>query len=347
MTRIWASPRPGHGFSRGSNWKPAASSAAPSPASRRSLSGAAPDLGWGVTSTYLDDQDLLIEQLNPENPDEDTAPPTAGSPARNAPVDHPDQGRGTPYHHAPLVRKRPAPARCAQLGLAEITPPGHVAALSWTALSADDTSMSAVMGIMRATNVQEAIEAGRLHVAPAQNLTLIDQETIAMKVVGALPRRFAGHQSQGRIPSQGWLPENRWDGTLPYSANPEFVSPPGGILGNTNNKIIDRPFPYHVSFDWGDTQRVQRWERLMQGREVHTRDSFVEAQLDTVSITARTLLPLIAAELWFTGEAAPEGTPERRRQRALELLADWNGEMNEHLPEPLIYAAWLRACRTG
>ena len=76
---------------------------------------------------------------------------------------------------------------------------------------------------------------------------------------------------------------------------------------------------------------------------MHTRESFIEAQLDTVSITARTLLPLVGADLWFTGEAAPEGTPERQRQRALALLADWNGEMNEHLPEPLIYAAWMRA----
>ncbi len=78
-------------------------------------------------------------------------------------------------------------------------------------------------------------------------------------------------------------------------------------------------------------------------REVHTRESFIEAQLDTVSYTARSLLPLVAADLWFTGEAAPEGTPERQRQRALLLLAEWNGEMNEHLPEPLIYAAWMRA----
>jgi penicillin amidase len=31
------------------------------------------------------------------------------------------------------------------------------------------------------------------------------------------------------------------------------------------------------------------------------------------------------------------------RQRALKLLAEWNGEMNEHLPEPLIYSAWMRA----
>lgn len=81
----------------------------------------------------------------------------------------------------------------------------------------------------------------------------------------------------------------------------------------------------------------------MQIRRVHTRDSFIEAQLDTVSFTARSLLPLIGADLWFTGEAAPEGTPERQRQRALDLLSSWNGEMNEHLPEPLIYAAWMRA----
>jgi len=81
----------------------------------------------------------------------------------------------------------------------------------------------------------------------------------------------------------------------------------------------------------------------MQSREVHTRESFIEAQLDTVSYTARALLPLVAANLWFTGQAAPEGTPERQRQRALDLLANWNGEMNEHMPEPLIYAAWMRA----
>ncbi|MGA1234822.1 MAG: penicillin acylase family protein, partial [Lutimaribacter sp.] len=89
-------------------------------------------------------------------------------------------------------------------------------------------------------------------------------------------------------------------------------------------------------------QDFERWQRLMQSRQVHTRDSFIEAQLDTVSPTARSLLPLIGAELWFTGAPAPQGTPERQRQIALQLLAEWNGEMNEHLPEPLIYMAWVR-----
>jgi penicillin amidase len=199
------------------------------------------------------------------------------------------------------------------------------------------------MALMRAKTVQEGIAASADYIAPAQNLTLVDRENIAMKTIGAMPRRDANHQSQGRLPSPGWIPANRWQGMMPFTANPEFVAPAGGILGNTNNKTVDRPFPNHVSFVWGDTQRVQRWQRLMQTRAVHTRDSFIEAQLDAVSFTARSLLPLIGAELWFTGEAAPDGTPERKRQEALTLLAGWSGEMNEHLPEPLLYSAWLRS----
>jgi penicillin amidase len=121
------------------------------------------------------------------------------------------------------------------------------------------------------------------------------------------------------------------------------VNPPSGILGNTNNKTVDRPFPRHLTFRWGDTQRIQRWLTLMQTREVHTRDSFIEAQLDTVDPTSRALLPLIGADLWYTGTPAAEGTPDRLRQRALILLAEWNGEMNEHMPEPLIAQAWIRS----
>ena len=203
--------------------------------------------------------------------------------------------------------------------------------------------MSAALALMYAGSVDEALTAADAYVAPSQNLTVVDDTRIAMKTVGAMPRRDANHQSQGRLPSLGWRRENRWQGVFPSASNPVFTDPTGGIVGNTNNKTVDRPFPLHVSYDWGDSQRVMRWQGLMQGREVHTRDSFIEAQLDTVSITARALLPLIGADLWFTGEAAPDGTPERLRQRALDLLANWNGEMNEHLPEPLIYTAWLRA----
>ena len=305
------------------------------------LTGRSDRLGWGLTTAYVDDQDVLIEELNPETAEEYRTP-TGFKPfeTRSSIIKIADAEPVTLTlrwtANGPVL-----PGSFASLGA--VTPPGHVAALSWTVLSPRDTSIQAALGVMRAQTVAQAITASENYIAPAQNLTLADQGSIAMKTIGAIPRRDLNHQSQGRMPSFGWRPENRWQGRMPYTSNPGFVAPLGGILGNTNNKTVARPFPNHVSFDWGDTQRVQRWQRLMQAREVHSRDSFIEAQLDTVSFTARTLLPLIASELWFTGQAAPDGTPERQRQRALTLLAEWNGEMNEHWPEPLIYAAWMRA----
>ncbi|WP_151717528.1 penicillin acylase family protein [Gemmobacter serpentinus] len=297
-------------------------------------------LGWGLTTAYVDDQDVFIEEVNPENPEEYRTPEGwKRFQTRRTILQVKD---GDPITLTLRWTENGPVLPGSHYDLASITPGGHVASVGWTALSDKDTSMSAAIALMQASNRAAALEAGRLVVAPAQNLMLADRDGIAMQVVGAVPARDPRHETQGRMPAPGWKPENRWQGIEPYDTNPRFVDPVSGILGNTNNKTIDRPFPQHLSFNWGDTQRIQRWLALMKTREVHTRESFIEAQLDTVSPAARSLLPLIGAELWFTGEAAPEGTPERMRQKALDLMAKWNGEMNEHLPEPLIYQAWMR-----
>ncbi len=304
------------------------------------LSGRSADLGWGVTTAYMDDQDILIEEVNPDNPTEYRGI-NGWVPFRTRDsIITVKDGQAVTLRLRWTANGPVMPADKFDLGT--ITPPGHVTAIAWTGLSGQDPSMSAAMAIMRAQTVRAAINAGETYIAPAQNMVIADRNRVALKTVGAMPARDARHQSRGRYPAFGYLPENRWQGRFPYAENPEFINPDGGIVGNTNNKTIDRDFPYHVSHHWGDTQRINRWKRLMQARNVHTRDSFIEAQLDSVSFTARTLLTLMGADLWYTGDAAPEGTPERNRQVALDLLSAWNGEMNEHLPEPLIYAAWVR-----
>ncbi len=304
------------------------------------LSGRSDYLGWGLTSSYLDDQDLFIEKLNPDDPEEYLTP--------------------TGYKRFEIRQKiitvkdanpRTITMRWTENGpvlpgahydLAAITPPGHVASLGWTVLSARDTSVGALFHMMKSQSVDEYLDAGETFIAASQNATVVSGTEIAMQTLGALPLRDMRHQTQGRMPAPGWIETNRWRGRIPYGQNPRFRDPKGGILGNTNNKFTDAPYPNHISHSWGDTQRIHRWRRLMQTREVHTRESFIEAQLDTFSYTAQSLLSLIAKDLWYSGTAAPEGTPERQRQIALLMLADWKGEMNEHMPEPLIYAAWMR-----
>jgi penicillin amidase len=298
-------------------------------------------LAWGFTSAYVDDQDVIIERLNPENPNQyETPDGMAAFSSRPSIINI----AGAEPITLTLRWSANGPILSDQdFNLGTVTPPGHVAALSWTLLTAQDRSASAVSNLMFANSIDDALDGLQDMVAPAQNIGLVDHQNIALKTVGHVPRRDVRHQSQGRFPTPGWHRENLWQGVMPYRSNPSFVRPQGGIVGNTNNKMVDRAFPNHVSFVWGDSQRVHRWKRLMESRNVHTRDSFIEAQLDTVSYTARSILPLVGSELWFTGEAAAEGSRDRQRQIALELLANWNGEMNEHLPEPLIYAAWMRA----
>tara|TARA_B100000780_G_scaffold22075_1_gene14195 strand:- start:9514 stop:11991 length:2478 start_codon:yes stop_codon:yes gene_type:complete len=305
------------------------------------LVGRSAHLGWGLTTANIDDTDVFIEKLNPNNPNEylslngflpfikkqsiikikDAAPITINLLwTENGPV--------LPSSH---------------YNLGAITPEGYVTSVAWTLLSNNDTSIEAAFDIMTSHTVQSALKASRTYIAPGQNLTLADKNQIAMRTIGALPKRDPRNQSRGRMPAAGWLSVNRWQGMFDQSVNPVFLNPTGGVLGNTNNKYIDRPFPEHISYDWSDTQRVQRWSRLMQNREAHTRDSFIEAQLDSISSTARTILPLIGAELWFQSTETTFDRILEQRSVALNLLANWNGDMNEHLPEPLIYSAWIRA----
>ncbi len=305
------------------------------------LVGRNPHLAWGLTSAYLDDMDLYVEELNPDNPLQYRTPAGwADFETRRAIIEVAGEDPVT----ITLRRTENGPViPGVHYDIGAVTPPGHVMSLAWTALTDENTSIQTGLNLMRAQSIEAALEAGEDYVAPAQNLMLASADgRIAMQVIGHMPWRMTGHQTQARMPAPGWIEDNRWQGITQYFANPTFLDPETGLLGNTNNKMVERDFPLHVSFHWGDTQRITRLQRLMEVREVHTRDSFIEAQLDTVSAAARNILPLVARELWFTGEAAPEGSPERRRQRALALLAEWNGEMNEHLPEPLIYAAWMR-----
>ena len=305
------------------------------------LVGRSAHLGWGLTTANIDDTDVYIEKVNPENPNEylslnefvpfikkQSIIKIKDSTSITIDLLWTENGPVLPSNH---------------YNLGAITPEGYVTSVAWTLLSAHDTSIEAAFDVMASHSVQSAMKASRAYVAPGQNLTLADKNQIAMRTIGALPKRDPRNQSRGRMPTAGWLSVNRWQGMFDQSVNPVFLNPTGGVLGNTNNKYIDRPFPEHISYDWSDTQRVQRWVRLMQNREAHTRDSFIEAQLDSISSTARTILPLIGAELWFQSKGTPFNRLLEQRKVALNLLANWNGEMNEHLPEPLIYSAWIRA----
>ena len=226
-------------------------------------------------------------------------------------------------------------------GLAGITPRDHRISLAHTGLSARDTSISAWLDIMQSRSTGAALSKAKDFIAPSYNLLIADPKSVALQVVGAHPKRDANHQGAGKIPAQSWVSQNQWKGMVPASDLPKVINPSSGIIANTNNKLTDMPFPDHLSHSWDGTYRMLRLNQLLNGRRIHTRESFQEAQLDDISFAARAVLALIAKELWFTTDAAETGSAEAFKADALELLANWNGEMSEHTPEPLLFTAWL------
>ena len=228
-------------------------------------------------------------------------------------------------------------------GIFEVTPENHVVALAATALRGDDLSLEAFLNLMKSKSVSKAQSALDAFQSPSLTLTLVDDENIALFATGLRPERNPAHQTLGKYPSLGENKNNRWSGFLPEETSPRIVNPADGIIVTSNNKLTDEAFPNHGAFAWGDSQRIQRLSRLLGERKVHTNESFKETQLDNISYTARSLLPLVAADLFFTEESGALGTQAQNRRLAMTLLADWNGDMDEYRPEPLIYAAWMRA----
>ncbi|HHC29413.1 MAG TPA: penicillin acylase family protein, partial [Rhodobacterales bacterium] len=184
------------------------------------LVGRSDAFGWGLTSSYMDDQDVFIERLNPDDPGEVLTP----------------DGYKPLQTRASIIRVKDQPPVTIELrwsengpvlpgnhyGLAAVTPKGHVAAIGWTMLTAQDRSMTSALHLMQSKSVAEGLRAGAAFLAPSQNITMIDANSIALKTVGAMPRRTAGHMTQGRLPAPGWEAANRWLGFEAYAANPEF-----------------------------------------------------------------------------------------------------------------------------
>ncbi|WP_340110497.1 penicillin acylase family protein [Pikeienuella sp. HZG-20] len=298
-------------------------------------------LAWGLTTAGIDDQDVYIEKLNPDNPDEYLTP--NGWARFNTRVETIRVKGGEPVE-ATLRWTRHGPVPPPDLyDLGAVTPPGHVAALAWTALSAEDRSLEAALAMMRADRIEDATAAGEKVLAPGQNIAVADKDGVGIFVAGRAPKRRADSRSQGRLPSLGWIEENDWLGLSEPGSGPRSIRPRSGVVANANNRSTNAVFPDHLSFDWEAPYRIRRIEQKLNAREFHTAESFIELQNDTVSEMARAVLPLVASDLWWTRDEGAGDARGDRREAALKMLGAWNGEMSEHAAEPLIFVAWMRA----
>ncbi len=284
------------------------------------------DIAWGITSTESDLQDLFMEQAVPGDPRRYLSPDgfkdfvvrkeiikVRNDPDVTISVRESD--------HGPIISDvlRAAPVRG-----------GSALALSATYLKSGDKTPQALFRLNRARNWDAFTRAMADFNAPQENVVYADREgNIGFMAPGRVPIRRNG---KGRYPKEGWTGEQDWLGYIPFKELPRAFNPKSGQFVAANNKIIPDDYPYFITEDWAPSYRAKRIASLLSELAPLTLERTMEYQMDSVSLMARELLPLMLAVKPVT----------KRQRRVHAWLGEWKGDMARRKSEPLIFSAWLR-----
>jgi penicillin amidase len=288
-------------------------------------------IAWGFTNTMGDVQDLYLERLEPDDPNRYATPTgPAAFAVREERIkvkgDDDEVVRIRQTRHGPVISDVYAAAAAA-------VPDGYVLALAWTALATDDRTLEAGMKLMEAGSWNDFVDAARDYHGPQQNIVYADVEgNTGFYAPARVPVRGRDNRLRGYMPQPGWRAEFDWQGFIPFDELPHVLNPASGMLASANARIVNPDYPYHLTFEWEESYRLERILALLGEREKHSLQSFQAMQADTVSLMARRLLPRMLA-------ANQTATTARLAQ---SMLSAWDADMAAERPEPLIFYAWYR-----
>ena len=121
------------------------------------------------------------------------------------------------------------------------------------------------------------------------------------------------------------------EGYLPFEKLPWSKDPGSGFVVTANNRIHDEEYPHLIGLDFHPGFRARRVAELLEPNHAQTPDASASIQVDTVSLPARQLLPLLLATQ-ARGEAA---------RRALALLDGWSGDLDAGSAAAAVYEVWV------
>ena len=287
-------------------------------------------IAWGLTNINADVQDLYIEKLNPDNPNQYEFEgewldmeliPTTIQVAGSEPIEI--TVRLT--HHGPLLTDVAYDDFADEAGID--LPENYGLALRWTALE-PGRIFSSLLAINRAQNFDEFRSAAMLFDVPAQNLIYADVDgNIGYQTPGRTPLRSPGHD--GLLPAIGWTGEQEWQGFIPFDELPFAFNPEVGYIVTANNAIVGPEYPHVISLEWDLGYRAARIVDLLDAQFGRFSAADIQAiQGDNFNPNAEQLLPVLLRTL---------GATTVTEQQALNNMADWNLQSHMDSAEAAIW----------
>ena len=269
-------------------------------------------IAWGVTNLGPDVQDLFIERVNPENPNqyefkgEWLDMEIIREEIVVAGEEEPVVVFARVTRHGPIINDVAGGAEDDwALGWQPL-------ALSWTALQ-PGTLIRSIPLLNRAGNWEEFREALSYWDVPSQNFVYADVEgNIGYQSPGCIPIRASG---DGSSPVPGWTGKYEWVDYIPFDELPRAFNPPEGYIVTANNAVVGPDYPYFLTHDWAPGYRARRVVELIEADASISLADVQAIQGDVSPVWAEDVLPYLLV-LPATGSD--------RLAEALELLRAWD-----------------------
>jgi penicillin amidase len=275
---------------------------------------------WGLTIFSIDQEDLMVYDTNPHNPNqyryrdawENMEIVKETIPVKN---EKPVEVELKYTRHGPVI--------------SEDTENRKAYALKAAWLEIGTAPYLASLRMDQAKSWQEFREACSYSGTPSENMVWADKNgNIGWQAVGMAPLRN-GWDGILPVPGDGRF---EWNGYLPIKSLPHVYNPPEGHFATANQNNVPKDYPYFMGLRWADPFRFNRIEEVLNsGRKFTITDNML-LQNDELSIPARSLVPLL--------RHLPSN--DEKTEEAIALLLDWDCVLDMHSAAAAIYIIWKR-----
>ena len=276
-------------------------------------------IAWGITNSAADVQDLYIEKLNDS---EDMYLDVDGwKPLLKKVELIKIKGQREPERFEVLWTSR-GPIVTPTVLQSEMT-----LSLRWVIYEGGQTA-EAFYRINRAQSWEDFSDAIKLMDAPSQNFIYGDTEgNIGYYLSGKIPLR---ERESALFPYPAWKEEGKWQGFLAEENKPTVFNPQEQSIVTANHNITPVDYPFYISMDWDVPYRADRVKELLEQRESHSIESFMQIQNDIFNKKAEIFLSYLR----------DIESVEESSQKGFALLKRWDMQMGKGA-EPALYNVFL------
>lgn len=283
-------------------------------------------VAWAFTILGTDQQDLYVEEIDPENPNRYRA----DGAWRDMTVVRESiavKGRSEPLvvdlkftRHGPVLHENRTRQRAY--------------ALRWTGAEPGSAGYMGSLNVMQATDWTSFTEGlSKAWFVPSHSIVYADVDGNYGYVAAALtPIR---PNWDGLLPVPGKDGKYEWAGFMPGDKLPRSLNAPIGFYNSSNNDVVPKIVPGYqaaLGYEYSAPYRYDRvFEVLREPRRFSVAD-MERLQQDVLSLPARALVPLLK------GKGVTTADPLARQAR--EQLLKWDFRMERDSAAAAIYAFW-------